>query len=212
MVAEANALDPDLVVLLGDYVIQSVLLGDFVEPAETAKKLAKLEARYGVYGVLGNHDWWHDGPAIRRELEEAGVVMLDNEATEIEIDGRALWIAGVADDMTQAPDPGGTLAAVPGDAPALVIAHDPAILPDVPERAVLTLAGHTHGGQVYLPGVGALVIPGRSPLRYAYGHIREFGRDLYVTAGVGTSILPVRFNMPPEIAVITLTGRDSAAR
>lgn len=212
VVARVNALGPDLVVLLGDYVIHGVPFGRFVEPAATARSLAALEARHGVFAVLGNHDWWYDGLAIRRVLEDAGIVVLDNQARAVDLPAGRLWLAGLADDTTRRPDAAGTLEAIPQSEPVIVLAHDPVVFFDVPPRAAVTLAAHMHGGQVYLPLIGALITPGRAPRRFAYGHIREAGKQLYVTAGLGTSILPVRFNMPPEIALVTLTAPHTKSR
>jgi len=212
VVAQVNAGRPDLVVLLGDYVIHGVPFGRFVEPAATAGSLAALESRYGTFAVLGNHDWWHDGPGIRRAFESHGIVVLDNEAQALNLPDGPLWLAGLADDTTRQPDAPGTLAVVPRDEPVIVLAHDPVVFFDVPARAVVTLAGHMHGGQVYLPWIGALVTPGRAPRRFAYGHIREADKDLYVTAGLGTSILPLRFNMPPEIVFLTLTTPEQTTQ
>jgi predicted MPP superfamily phosphohydrolase len=206
VIRRINGLEPDLVVLLGDFVIHGVPFGDFVAPEATAGGLARLSARHGVFAVLGNHDWWLDGPRVRRALEGAGIVVLDNEAQVRDLPEGPLWLAGLADDTTRLPDAPGTLAGVPADEPVVVLAHDPAVFFDVPARAVATLTAHTHGGQVYLPFFGALITPGRAPRRFAYGHIREDGKDLYVTAGLGTSILPVRFNMPPEIALVTIAA------
>ena len=208
-VAAINRLEPEIVVLLGDYVIQGVLFGEFIDPAVTAEILAGLRPKYGSYAVLGNHDWWYDGVAIGRLLEEAGIAVLENEAARVDSPAGAFWIAGIADDMTRSPDPRGTFTQIPAGEAVIAITHDPAVFPDVPIRTALTLAGHTHGGQVYLPLYGAPIVPGSAPRRYAYGHIRENGKDLYVTAGLGTSILPLRFNMPPEIALITLKGLES---
>ena len=204
IVRRTNALKPDVILLGGDYVIHRVVGGKFVAPKPIAKALSGLSAPYGVVAVLGNHDWWHDGPAIRRAFEQVGIKVLDNQAMKLRHGGRILWIAGIADDTTRTPDAAGVLSRIPGSDPIIVLTHDPAIFPDVPKRAALILAGHMHGGQVYLPVLGALVTPGRAPRRHAYGVIRENGRLMYVTSGIGTSIIPLRINMPPEIAIVTI--------
>jgi predicted MPP superfamily phosphohydrolase len=95
---------------------------------------------------------------------------------------------------------------VKDDAPVILMTHNPDVFPLVPERVALTLAGHTHGGQVRLPFVGAPVIPSRFGRRFAAGHVVEGGRHLFVATGVGTSILPVRFRVPPAVAVLTLVA------
>ena len=204
IVARINALEADLVLLLGDYVSAQVLFRRDVAPEPVAEGLARLAAPLGVIGVLGNHDWWSGGPRVKAALAGAGITVLENEAVRLDAPCGPLWVAGLADAMTRAPDPAAALAGIPASDPVIVIAHSPASFPDVPERALVTLAGHTHGGQVYLPFIGALTIPGRVPLRYAYGLVREEGRTMYVTGGIGTSIRPVRFNMPPEIVSIAL--------
>lgn len=206
VVSRVNGLQPDLVLLAGDYVIHGVLFGSFVPPEAIAKELRRLEARLGVVSVLANHDWWYGGDLIRQDLEAQGITVLENEARSFRHPRGQFWVAGLADDTTRQPDPIGTLRRVPAEEPVIVLVHDPVTFLDVPHRAVVTLAAHTHGGQVYLPWFGAPIVPGRGPRRFAYGHIREDDKDMYVTSGIGTSILPVRFNMPPEIALLTIRG------
>ena len=206
VVARVNAMEPDLVVLLGDYVIDGVLFGRFVEPAAIAKSLSKLKARYGVYSVLGNHDWWHDGEEIWRELENAGITVLENKAAPIDLPEGRLWIAGLADQSTRSPCIETTFGPVPEYEPVIALAHDPVTFFDVPERAVITFAGHTHGGQLRLPWIGTPFTFGGTPRHMMYGLVEENGKHLYVTSGLGTSAVPVRLNMPPEIAMITLAA------
>lgn len=206
VVARVNAMEPDLVVLLGDYVIENVLFGRFVEPPAIAGSLSKLEARYGVYSVLGNHDWWHDGEEIRRELENAGITVLENESTPIDLPEGRLWIAGLADESTRTPCVETTFACVPEDEPVIALAHDPVTFFSIPDRAVVTFAGHTHGGQISLPWVGTPFKTGGTPRRMMYGLVEEQGKHLYVTSGLGTSAVPARLNMPPEIAMVTVAS------
>lgn len=209
IVRRTNALKPDVVLLGGDYVIHEVLGGTFVPPKPIARVLAKLSAKHGVIAVLGNHDWWHNGHAIRRAFEGVGVKVLDNQALAIRHGGQTVWIAGIADDLTRKPDPAGVFSRISGSDPVIALMHDPATFPDIPKRAAMIFAGHMHGGQVYLPFLGALITPGRAPSRHAYGLIRENGRTMYVGAGIGTSIIPIRLNMPPEIAIVTVRANSS---
>ena len=204
IVAETNAANPDVVVLLGDYVIHGVVGGDFVAPEITAEILAGLRAPGGVTAVLGNHDWWYDGPRVRRALEARGIVVLENAARSVRLPAGTVWLAGLADLWTRQPDIAGSLATVPSGAPVILLTHSPDVFPDVPLRVTLTLAAHTHGGQVRIPPFRAPVVPSRFGSRYAAGHVVESGRHLFVTTGVGTSILPVRFAVPPEVALLTL--------
>ncbi|HVQ26624.1 MAG TPA: metallophosphoesterase, partial [Planctomycetota bacterium] len=166
--------------------------------------LAGLHAPRGVYAVLGNHDWWFDGPGVEDALEAAGVVVLDDRAVQLEHAGAPFLVAGISDETTQRPHPGRWLSALPAGLPVLAITHNPDVFPRVPARVALTLAGHTHGGQVRLPWLGRAVVPSRYGQLYAAGHVVDGGRDLFVTTGVGTSILPLRLGVPPEIAIVTL--------
>jgi len=197
-----NALDPDVVVFLGDLVIHGVVGGRFMEPGVAAGELGRIGA--AKIAVLGNHDWRLNGRRVGRALEAAGFRVLDNDLASVERNGGRLWFAGLADLKTRRPDIGGTLAGVPRGDPVVVLSHSPDVFPDVPARVVLTLAGHTHGGQVRLPLFGPLVVPSKFGARYAAGLIEEQGRRLFVTSGIGTSIVPVRLGVPPEIAEITL--------
>ena len=204
IVAETNRTTPDLILLAGDFVVGNEPLSRPIAPEIIAKGLSGLRARLGIYAVLGNHDEWEDAARIRGALEAEGIHVLDNEVTEIHDRGASIWIAGLADLMTREQK----IAATIGKAGDLVIAltHEPDSFPDMPSRVALTLAGHTHGGQVALPLLGALVVPSRYGQRYAAGHIVEGGKHLFVTTGIGTSILPVRFGVTPEIAVLTLVA------
>ena len=205
IVEKTNAENPALVVLLGDFVTGGPggrHDANFVEPERTATELKKLRAPLGVFAVLGNHDWWYDGAHVGTALTDAGIPVLENRA--IHVDNR-FWLGGIADLWTREPDIGGTLSQVNNGDPIILITHNPDIFPDVPARVSLTIAGHTHGGQVNLPVVGTLVTT--SKLGYNAGDFYERGRHLFVTTGIGTSIVPVRFGVPPEIVILTLSGK-----
>lgn len=204
VVQRTNGENPDLVVVLGDLVINNVVGGAFVEPELIVAELKNLRAPLGVVAVLGNHDWWNDGQRIGDALRDAGLTVLENQARRVERGGKSFWVVGIADLWTRKPDIAGGLGQVEGDDPVLLITHNPDIFPGVPARVSLTLAGHTHGGQVNLPLVGRPVVPSKYEQRYAMGHVVEDGRHLFVSGGVGTSIIPVRFRVPPEIVVLTL--------
>jgi predicted MPP superfamily phosphohydrolase len=206
VVSRTNAQGPDLVVLLGDFVIHGVAGGNFAAPEPGAERLGRLRTRHGVIAVLGNHDWWYDGGRVRAALERAGIRVLENEAVPLGEAGQRFWVAGLGDLWTRPVDIPGALARVPAGEPVLLLTHNPDIFPKVPARVALTLAGHTHGGQVALPLVGRPIVPSRYGQRYAYGLVVEDGRPLFVSSGIGTSIIPVRFRVPPEIAMVTLSG------
>ncbi|AMY02746.1 metallophosphoesterase [Mesorhizobium ciceri] len=223
LVEDANALQPDVIVLLGDYIAGMPLVTGPVTPSQWASALSDLKAPLGVLSILGNHDWWADGfaqragagPTVaRKALEKVGIPVLENDVVRLEKDGHGVWIAGLADQLALLPirdragftgldDLDGTLAKVSDTSPIILLAHEPDIFPKVPWRVSLTLSGHTHGGQIRLFGYSP-VVPSRFGNRYAYGHVVENDRNLIVSGGLGFSILPVRFGMRPEILSIDL--------
>lgn len=204
-----NEQQADVVVITGDFLIDDVIGGAYVPPAPIVERVASLRARHGVFVVLGNHDWWNEGEELKRLLEAAGIRVLEDAAAEINHNGARLWMVGISDLWTRKAGIDAALRSVPEAEPKIVFTHNPDLLPRVPEHVSLTLAGHTHGGQVWLPIFGRLVVPSDYGARYAAGHITENGKHLFVSTGVGTSIAPVRFGVAPEIAVLTL--RSSAA-
>lgn len=204
VVARINAGKPDVVVLLGDFVIQGVVGGRFVTPERIARGLAQLRAPLGVYAVLGNHDRILDAERVIRAFEGAGIRMLEDAALPLMQNGQPFWLVGISDFVEGPHDVAGALRQVTDDAPAIAITHNPDVFPTIPPRVCLTLAGHTHGGQAAFPLVGRPIVPSRYGERYAIGHVHENGRRLFVTAGVGTSIIPVRFRVPPEVVFLTI--------
>lgn len=221
IVDAANALRPDLIVLLGDYPAGHRLLTRPVPMADFARVSGGLKAPLGVIAILGNHDWWADeaaqlvghGPVrVQRLLERNGIHVLHNDAVRIRGAGAPFWVLGLGDQLalyrSGGPHAGlndlaGTLAKADDDAPAILLAHEPDIFPRVPRRIALTLSGHTHGGQVRLLGYSPIV-PSDYGNRYAYGHVEEGSRHLVVSGGLGCSTLPVRLGVPPEITVVEL--------
>ncbi len=211
IVRHTNALKPDLTVLLGDYVcaLRRRFCSAIVPVASWVDALKGLRAPLGVYAVLGNHDHWsRNAPSIRREFKEAGIRLLENAAIPLKRDGRRIWLAGLGDQLEKRDDLRGTLRRIGGGEPAILLAHEPYIFKSVPERITLTLSGHTHGGQVYVPFVGRPALPPRLA-GYAYGHIEDNGRHLVVSSGLGVTAFPVRFLVPPEIGLVTLGHREA---
>jgi uncharacterized protein len=205
LVEAINRLHPDAVVLLGDFVISGVTGGEFVGPEVTAERLKNLHSKHGTFAVMGNHDWWEGGERVWRALEAAGVRVLENDAASFAHGGRRVHLVGLADLWTRKPDVAGSLSKVAdGESPVIFLTHNPDIFTEIPERAALTLAGHTHGGQVRLPLLGRPVVPSRYGERFAAGHVVEGSRHLYVTTGVGTSIIPVRFRVAPEVVLLRI--------
>jgi predicted MPP superfamily phosphohydrolase len=204
LVARTNAEAPELVLLAGDYEINGVLGGTHVPPEPIAARLAALRAPLGVFAVLGNHDWWNDGERTRRAFTAAGITVLEEDSRAVERGGARVHVVGLADQMTRPSRPAAALATVPRGEPSLLLVHEPDVFATLADAPSLTLAGHTHGGQIRLPFVGSPVVPSAYGQRYARGHVVEDGRHLFVTSGVGTSIYPVRLFVPPEIALLTL--------
>lgn len=204
VVARTNEAAPDIVLLAGDFVIRGVLGGRFVAPETTAEMLARLDAPLGTWAVLGNHDWWYDAPRVRRALEGVGIPVLEDSAARVDTGAGSLWIVGVGDHWEGAHDSQAALAPVPEGEPVILFTHNPDVFPELARPVNVALAGHTHGGQVYIPLVGRPIVPSLYGERYARGRVVEEDNELFVTSGVGTSILPVRFLVPPEIAVVTL--------
>jgi predicted MPP superfamily phosphohydrolase len=204
IVLQVNAAQPDLIVLLGDFMIQDVVGGKQVEPEVIAENLKNLRARHGVFAVLGNHDWWYAAPRVRQSLEAVGIRVLDDEVQRIERNGQAIWLAGLKDAWTNHTDIDGTLRHVTDENPIVALTHNPDLFVRMPQRVILTLAGHTHGGQVNFPFFGRTKVPSEYGQRFAAGHIVENDHHLFVTTGIGTSIIPIRFRVPPEIVILTL--------
>lgn len=202
IVAETNALQPDVIVLLGDFVIQGVKGGRFVPPEEIAAILSRFRSRHGTFAVLGNHDWWLDAARVRRALETQRIRVIDDDAVKLS----SFFLAGVSDFLEGDHDVARALSKVPAGADVILVTHNPDIFPSVPPNVSLTLAGHTHGGQVALPILGRPIVPSLYGERYAAGVIRENGKTLFVTTGIGTSIIPVRFRVPPEIVLLRVEG------
>jgi len=169
--------------------------------------LKDLHAPLGVYSVLGNHDWWWDGRRVRSGLEANGIKVLDDEVAEIKGRSVSLWLAGLADLWTRPQNIEETIARIPQGAPIIALTHNPDIFPRLPERVQLLLAAHTHGGQVRFPIIGTMIEPSRYGQRYVRGHVFENNHHLFVTTGIGTSIIPVRFGVPPEIVLLTIKAQ-----
>lgn len=213
LVAATNALRCDLVVLLGDFFATHRFVTEVVPHDVWAGILGGLKAPLGVYAILGNHDWWHDVEGARRALEAAHIPVMENDAVLLGEKDSRFWLAGIGDQLAYrlghrqfrgVDDLPGTLAEVRTDDPVILLVHEPDIFPEIPERVALTLAGHTHGGQVRVPLMWPAFVPSDYGARFAYGHVVEQGRHMIVSGGVGTSIAPIRLGVPPEIVRVTL--------
>jgi hypothetical protein len=207
IVARLLAARPDLVLLPGDFVSTHTRFVRRIAVEQVAAALGRLAAAVPTLAVLGNHDWYYGGERVAGALERVGVPVLRNAATRVEVAGGGLWIAGLDDAWTGHDDLAAALRGVDASAPSILLSHVPDPFRDLPPEVALTVAGHTHGGQVRVPGYGPLRTGTRLPRRLAHGLNQEGGRHLYVSGGVGTSALPVRFACPPEIALLTLAAQ-----
>ncbi|MCU9849498.1 metallophosphoesterase [Defluviimonas sp. WL0024] len=219
IVAITNALGADLILLPGDLIADAKLPGRG-EPADAVvAELSRLSAPLGVAAVLGNHDWWDCRLAqssgfarnsVVEALEPSPIALLGNRAICLEHGGERFWLAGI--DSQHAlrrhghpglHDPDAAFSEVPAGAPAILMAHEPDYFAQGDERAFLQISGHTHGGQANLLGWRPMT-PSAHGGRYAWGHVREGGRHLIVSGGIGYSGLPLRILQPPEITLVML--------
>ena len=189
-----NRQNADIIILGGDYV-NGHKKGNSMTIDKIAGQFSNLKSKYGVYAVIGNHDGWQGKEEIITELKKNNINVLFNSSKCFE----RFCIAGVDDMQTGTPDINKALKGT--KTPVILVSHTPDIMPDVPYNVNLTLAGHLHGGQVRLHK--ALITPSAYGIKYANGFLDDKGKKVYTTKGLGTSILPIRFNCFPEIAVIT---------
>lgn len=205
IVKEINDSHPDIILLPGDFIADSDYkpINAATAEDEIAQVLGQLKAPLGVYAVLGNHDWRHGGSKFKNALTKHSIQVIENDSILLEKAG--FWLVGVGDDSTGHANPYLAIQKLPKAAPAFVMLHDPASFSDFPTNLnAISFAGHTHGGQVYFPRIGALIVPGRAPNAWAYGWIKHNGNRMYVTSGLGVSILPIRLNMRPEWVMVTV--------
>ncbi len=200
-VGMSNELNPDLVVLTGDYVWR-----DQDAVFELTPILAGLNARHGVYSVLGNHDHWLDVEATKRAFAESRLPMLINQGMEIRQGKGSFYLAGMDDGWSGQPDLGQALENAPSGDPVVLLLHEPDLVNEtsLDPRVVLQLSGHTHGGQVLLPGRPPIFTPHLGK-EYSQGLFKVNDTWLYTNRGLGVISVPLRFNCPPEITLLTLT-------
>jgi len=220
VVEQANAQNADLIVLLGDYVSESKWDRQCVRRAtnrenctelkvpveEIAESLKGLKAKYGVYAIIGNHDWYHNADKIHKLFEEvAGVNVLNNEIAELSVNGVTVRIWGIEDLYLNRTVPADAFLALADRSNLIALTHNPDSLLTAPEGFSIMFSGHTHGGQLNWPIFGPKAV--FNDPRFMYGHAEVDGKHVYVTSGVGTSVIPFRFRVPPEIAVVTLRSK-----
>jgi uncharacterized protein len=203
-----NALQPDLIVLTGDFVSLPLFTKNDEESAFAAEPcsdlLRQMQARHGLWAVMGNHDFYSDPDIVTSALQTKGIHVLANESAAIEAQGARFWLAGVNDVLGRTADIETALHDVPGDEPTILLAHEPDYADHVSRFPVdLQLSGHSHGGQVRVPFLPPLYLP-EMARKYVWGLYKIGPLTLYTNPGLGTVGLPVRFNCPPEITLLTV--------
>ncbi len=213
-IAMVNSLQPDLIVLTGDFVSLPLFAKNDEEAAFAAEPcsqlLRQMQARHGLWAVMGNHDFYSDPDIVTDALQTKGIRVLANEAAAIEAEGARFWLAGVNDVLGQTADLQIALHDVPEDEATVLLVHEPDYADHVSRFPVdLQLSGHSHGGQVRLPYMNPLYLPDMAK-KYVWGLYRIGGLTLYTNPGLGTVGLPVRLNCPPEITLVTLRPAASS--
>ena len=199
IVDQVNALKPDLVVMTGDY--HGGKIDDYASGNldDAVRPFKRLQSRLGTFAVRGNHDERHWSPIV---IPRYRITYLQNRW----VDAGPLIIAGLDDLSVGFPDMVSALAGLPPGKPVVMLMHEPDNFPDVPPRVALTLAGHTHGGQIFLPLIGSPWIGTAFGQAHRRGLFVENGHSLIVSSGIGATAVPIRLGVPPEIVVITLHG------
>jgi predicted MPP superfamily phosphohydrolase len=200
IIQRVNRLRPDLILITGDFVSHVDATS-----RDGISRLRRLDAPDGVFAITGNHDYWSGVTAVVQAVEQAGIRVLCNEHVLIRRQGAALAIAGLDDIWEGQYDLDAALRGIPAGAPVILMAHEPNYAEFVAQdgRVALQLSGHSHGGQVRLPGIGPLALPDQA-YRYPMGLYRIGDMLLYVNRGIGLAQIPFRFNCRPEITTFVL--------
>ncbi len=201
----ANDLEPDMIALTGDYVSHE---DKYVPPV--AEAMGKLRARHGVYAVMGNHDHWTDGNLMSDMMKNEGIRVLNNEGFRFEYNGASIWLAGVDDLLVGLTDLPAALTGADRNEMKLLLAHNPAIIRMAQPAGVdFMLSGHTHGGQIRLREANESSLLPRRRRRLSSGLHKRGKTQIYITRGIGTVVLPVRYGCPPEVSVIELRAENA---
>ncbi len=207
IVRHLNKLKPDLVLIAGDLVSEKTVATHVYTAAEVTAPLGGFTSRLGTVAVLGNHDHWYEPEAIIAGLRKVGVTVLNNDA----VARGPVLIGGIDDEHSGHDDEPATFAALDAltaekgaTLPRLIVSHTPDTVPDLLSPVVAVFAGHTHCGQIKFPFIGALTYASAYGDRYACGAIDDKGQRVFVGAGLGTSLLPLRYGAPPDVWLVTL--------
>nr|WP_255536323.1 metallophosphoesterase [Pacificimonas pallii] len=205
IVEQANALAPDIILIAGDFVSDRRVSSRLYSARDAVAPLFELRATHGVYAVAGNHDHWRGIGDFRMAFADSPVTYMANESTN----AGPIRIVGIDDPHTRHDDVAASFAGISAadQRPLIVLTHSPDVVPHLPAAANLVFAGHTHGGQIRLPVFGAIAHASAYGNRFLDGHIVEGGRNIFVTAGIGTSILPLRLGAVPDMWLVELTPR-----
>lgn len=202
IIGRLNQLNPDLVLIAGDLVSEKSVATHIYSAPEIIRPLSDLKSRLGTVVALGNHDHWFESAPLEAELRKRGITVIKNGAVDI-----GSLILGVVDDVhIGLDDVDATFAAMGKLAPKprILLSHSPDVVPQLPSTVAAVFAGHTHCGQIVLPLIGALSYASRYGDRFACGAINDKGQRIFVTAGLGTSVLPLRYGAPPDVWLVTL--------
>lgn len=203
----AQSFRPDLLVLTGDFVSHPFGEPNGTRGAHYAEPCADVLAAFTglpVLAILGNHDHWNDADIVAGALHDRGIKVLRNSAVPLERGQQRIWIAGIDDALVRAADLVKTLRDVPRSETTVLLAHEPDFADYAAHFPVdLQLSGHSHGGQVRVPGIGALILP-RMAEKYPQGLNRVGALQVYTNRGLGVINPPVRLNCPPEVTFVTL--------
>jgi predicted MPP superfamily phosphohydrolase len=204
-----NSLEPDLIALVGDYAHNGTFTD--VELAPCLEALSALRAPLGVYAVPGNHDMQRGGQVYRDEIARTPLTDLTNRNRRLSLGSDHLWMAGVDELWWGHPNLTDALAGIPPKAPVILLSHNPDFAEDDPNpRIGLILSGHTHGGQMYCPGLGCSWLPSKYGTKYRKGLVQGPKSMVFVSRGIGEAGIPLRINVPPEICLLTLTAGEGS--
>ncbi|UCH73399.1 MAG: metallophosphoesterase [Rhodospirillales bacterium] len=207
IVETVNAQEPDLVLLLGDYMVDGYY--EAVPPTTIAPILGRLSARHGVFAVLGEHDWRTGDTSVQDALQAAGIKVLRNQAAAVRpAKNRRFWIVGLTDPASrEEPNFGKAGRGIRRGEPVFVMMHNPVHIHSIPNTVTASFAGHTHGGLINVPYADHVkLVPADTNPLFARGLVQVGGKTLFVSSGIGSSSIPLRMNLRPEIAMVTIRG------